>query len=125
MTAKVPGAVIGVQLEIDAEVVFATVTVALAVRDESAWLAAMTWNVPEACGAVYGPVKSIAPPAASSATDHATAMSAEPDTVAVNRCVAPEVSDAVGGEMATEISVAAANEAPTLSSAVIVTEHVP
>src|SRR5205823_5780260 len=114
VTAKVPGAVIVVQLEIEAPVGFVTVTVAIALREGSAWLAATTLNVPAACGAVYRPVVSIEPPAGPSATDHATAASVEPETVAVNRCVAPVVRDTAGGEITTEIWVVVANAAPTL-----------
>src|SRR5437016_1195213 len=103
VTTRLPGAVIAPQLVIRETVAPVTVTVAVAVRDGSAWLAATTWNVPDACGAVYRPLESTNPPAAPSKTDHTTPLSLEPETVATKRCMAPGARDASVGEIATEI----------------------
>src|SRR5512137_2612217 len=47
-----------------------TVTVATWSFDASAWLAATTWNVPSAAGALYVPDAVTEPPTAPSCTDH-------------------------------------------------------
>jgi hypothetical protein len=120
VTENVPELVIEPQAAIDVPVEDTTVTVAAAVREGSAWLAAVTRYVPAASGAVYRPLESTDPESA----DHETAVSAEPETVAVKRWVVPGASVTCAGEIAIEIPAFAANEACAERSAVNVTEQV-
>ena len=66
----------------------------------SAWLVATTWYVPAVAGAVYVPSAATDPPVAS-CTDHATAVSLVPKTVALKFCVAPTWTRALAGVTAT------------------------
>src|SRR3954463_4888805 len=56
--------------------------------------------------------------------DHETALSAEPETVAVKRWVVPGASVTCAGEIATEITAFAANDATAERSVLNVTEQV-
>ena len=78
-----------------------TVIVAVAVLLESAWLVAITWKVPVLLGVVYRPALVIVPPAVPSCTFQATAVLADPVTVAVKVWVAPSTRSTVRGVMLT------------------------
>ena len=91
-----------------------TVTVALALRLGSEWLAAVTWKMPSPAGAVKRPVASTLPPSA----DQTTAVSELPMTVALNFTVAPGSMAAEGGLIETSMRGAFATE--TAATAVLV-----
>src|SRR5215813_5949975 len=82
-----------------------TVTVAVALLDGSATLVATTWNVPAVPGAVYLPLASTVPPPLSW-TVQVTAVDPLPAllTVAAKVVLPPVCTEALVGEMLTEIA---------------------
>jgi len=95
------GVGVGVGVGVGGGAVVVTVTVAWSNLVVSAWLVAVTVNVPAALGAVYMPDEEMAPPVA----DQVTVVFVALLTVAVNCCCPPTCRGTLWGVMATETAL--------------------